>query len=78
MVFYWIIVFTGLRAAVINYGMMELAKKGGIKIKRDQVRFAEQAWLFVYYLVFWSLGMVSENLEPLHDAQPCRHIHFSI
>ncbi|RKF61884.1 Sphingosine N-acyltransferase-like protein FUM18 [Erysiphe neolycopersici] len=57
MVFYWIIVFTGLRAAVINYGMMEIAKKGGIKAKRDQTRFAEQAWLSVYYLVFWSLGM---------------------
>ncbi|KAI6250731.1 Sphingosine N-acyltransferase-like protein [Erysiphe necator] len=57
MVLYWMVVFTGLRAAVINYGMMELAKKGGIKVKRDQTRFAEQAWLLVYYLVFWSLGM---------------------
>ncbi|POS83015.1 hypothetical protein EPUL_005895 [Erysiphe pulchra] len=71
MVFYWIVVFTGLRAAVINYGMMELAKKGGIKVKRDQIRFAEQAWLLVYYLVFWSLGMIAKCLKYLGYTTLC-------
>ncbi|TQS36744.1 hypothetical protein Golomagni_02797 [Golovinomyces magnicellulatus] len=57
MVFYWIVVFTGLRAAVMDYGLVALAAKRGIKAKRDRIRFAEQAWLLLYYLVFWTLGM---------------------
>jgi acyl-CoA-dependent ceramide synthase len=52
-------VFTGLRAAVMDYILMPLAKKGGVKTFRDQTRFAEQAWLLVFYSVFWPLGMVS-------------------
>jgi acyl-CoA-dependent ceramide synthase len=59
MVFFWIVVFTGLRAAVIDYILMPFARKGGVKTARDQTRFAEQAWLLVYYTVFWPLGMVS-------------------
>jgi acyl-CoA-dependent ceramide synthase len=59
MVSYWIVVFTGLRAAVMDYILTPLAKKCGIKTERDQTRFAEQTWLLVYYSVFWSLGMVS-------------------
>lgn len=50
--------FTGLRAAVMDYILMPLAKKGGVKTARDQTRFAEQAWLLVFYSVFWPLGMV--------------------
>ncbi|KIN08058.1 hypothetical protein OIDMADRAFT_111540 [Oidiodendron maius Zn] len=57
MVFYWIIIFTGLRAAFIDYILMPLAKKGGVKTVRDCTRFAEQAWLLIYYSVFWTLGM---------------------
>ena len=43
MVFFWIVVFTGLRAAVMEYILTPLAKKGGVKTERDQTRFAEQA-----------------------------------
>jgi len=57
MVFYWIVVFTGLRAAVMDYALTPLAKMGGIKTQKDTTRFAEQAWLLVYYSVFWTLGM---------------------
>ena len=59
MVFYWIVIFTGLRAAFIDYILMPLAKKGGIKTVRDCTRFSEQAWLLIYYSIFWTLGMVS-------------------
>jgi hypothetical protein len=45
MVFYWIVVFTGLRAAVMDYLLTPFAKKAGAKTERDQTRFAEQAWL---------------------------------
>lgn len=61
MVSYWIVVFTGLRAAVMDYLLKPLAKKGGVKTERDQTRFAEQAWLLIYCSVFWTLGMVSQN-----------------
>jgi acyl-CoA-dependent ceramide synthase len=61
MVFYWIIVFTGLRAAVMDYLLTPFAKKAGAKTERDQTRFAEQAWLLIYYSVFWTLGMVRRS-----------------
>lgn len=61
MVFYWIVVFTGLRAAVMDYLLTPFAKKAGAKTERDQTRFAEQAWLLIYYSVFWTLGMVRRS-----------------
>jgi acyl-CoA-dependent ceramide synthase len=62
MVSYWVVVFTGLRAAVMDYILMPLAKKGGVKAGRTQIRFAEQAWLVIYCSVFFTLGMVSRSL----------------
>ena len=58
LVFYWLIVFTGLRVAVMDYVLVPLAQMAGIEKKKDKVRFAEQGWSFVYYIAFWSLGMV--------------------
>lgn len=55
---FWIVCFTGLRVAVMDYLLMPWAISGGIKKKKAQVRFAEQAWLLVYYIPFWALGMV--------------------
>lgn len=57
LVSYWFVVFTGLRAGVMDYILMPLAKKGGVKTERDRTRFAEQAWLVIYCSVFWTLGM---------------------
>ncbi len=50
--------FTGLRAAVMDYILVPIAQMAGILKKKEIVRFAEQAWIFVYYTAFWSLGMV--------------------
>lgn len=61
MVSFYIVVFTGLRASVMDYILMPLATKGGVKSKRDLTRFAEQAWLLIYYTVFWTLGMVRQQ-----------------
>lgn len=64
MVLYWIVVFTGMRAAFLDYILIPFAQWGGVKTKRDCTRFAEQAWLLCYYTVFWPLGMVSRaNLK---------------
>ncbi|KAF7881703.1 uncharacterized protein EAF02_006391 [Botrytis sinoallii] len=57
LVFYWVVIFTGLRAAFMDYVLRPLARKGGVKTARDETRFAEQAWLMIYYSVFWTLGM---------------------
>ena len=59
MVFHWIVVFTGLRVAVMEYILLPLAEYAGIGKKKERIRFAEQAWIFLYASAFWSLGMVS-------------------
>jgi hypothetical protein len=58
LVFHWIVVFTGLRAATMDYILSPLAQWAGLNKKKEKVRFAEQAWVLIYYGVFWSLGMV--------------------
>jgi acyl-CoA-dependent ceramide synthase len=60
----WVVIFTGLRAAVMDYVLLPFAKRGGVKTKRNKIRFSEQAWLLVYYSVFWTLGMVSRSPIP--------------
>ena len=54
----WVIIFTGLRASTMDYILVPLATTVGVSKKRATVRFAEQAWLLLYYIVFWSIGMV--------------------
>ena len=62
----WIIIFTALRAATMDYILIPTAKRLGIHKKKATVRFAEQAWLLIYYSVFWTLGMVFRL--PPHDV----------
>jgi hypothetical protein len=68
MVLYWVVIFTGLRAAVMEYILMPLAKKAKVVTKRDQTRFSEQAWLLVYYSIFWTLGMVMRSVTLQNDT----------
>jgi very-long-chain ceramide synthase len=56
-VFYWIIVFFGLRCAVMDYLLTPFAGLLGLKKKKPRVRFAEQAWIILYYSMSWALGM---------------------
>jgi acyl-CoA-dependent ceramide synthase len=58
MVLYWIVLFTGLRASAMEYVLIPFAQWANIEKKKDLTRFAEQAWLLIYYSVFWSIGMV--------------------
>lgn len=55
-VFYWIIVFTGLRCAVMDYVLIPLASPLGLKRRKPKVRFAEQAWTVIYYTISFSTG----------------------
>lgn len=52
-----IITFTAVRAICIDWTFRPLAKYLGLK-KKASLRFAEQAWMAVYYCIFWSVGVV--------------------
>lgn len=54
-----VVLFTGLRAAAMEYVLAPLAKLQGITNRKNLTRFSEQAWLLCYYIVFWPLGVVS-------------------
>ncbi|KAL1596403.1 Sphingosine N-acyltransferase lag1 [Paraconiothyrium brasiliense] len=53
----WLVLFVGLRVAVMDYILAPLARRGGIRTKKGLVRFQEQAWLVCYCICSWSLGM---------------------
>ncbi|CAG8556677.1 3242_t:CDS:2 [Diversispora eburnea] len=53
---FWVILFTLLRAFIMDYILIPLAKMGGIRNDK-RTRFAEQGWSFLYYSVFWTIGM---------------------
>lgn len=55
----WIIIFTALRAATMDYLLLPFAKCAGINKRKATIRFAEQAWMLIYYTLSWSLGAVS-------------------
>ncbi|KAL8716420.1 MAG: hypothetical protein Q9220_000327 [cf. Caloplaca sp. 1 TL-2023] len=57
LVIFWIIAFTGLRAATMDYILAPLAEWLGIAKSKMKTRFAEQAWVLIYDSTFWSLGM---------------------
>ncbi|KAL9085178.1 MAG: hypothetical protein Q9165_007709 [Trypethelium subeluteriae] len=57
MVAFWLVIFTGLRVAVMDYVLSPFAQLWGIQKKKTRVRFAEQAWLLCYDTPSWSLGM---------------------
>lgn len=66
MVTFWIVALTGLRAAVMDYVLAPIAQASGIKKQKERVRFAEQAWIFIYGTVIFSLGLV--RLLQLRDV----------
>ncbi|KAK1758106.1 TLC domain-containing protein [Echria macrotheca] len=57
LILFCVILFTGLRAAAMEYLLAPLAKAGGVTKRKDITRFSEQAWLLMYYSVFWTLGV---------------------
>jgi len=64
----WLVVFTGLRVAVMDYILAPLARKGGIRTKKGLVRFQEQAWLVCYCICSWSFGMVRWLSLPVEET----------
>jgi acyl-CoA-dependent ceramide synthase len=64
----WVALFTGLRAGIMDFIFVPFGRWRGIKNTKVLTRFAEQAWLFIYCSIFWSLGMVS-SLTSLDNFQ---------
>lgn len=58
LIFFCVVLCTGLRASAMEYILAPIAKWQGISKRRVVTRFSEQAWMLVYYIVFWTLGMV--------------------
>ncbi|KAL8813007.1 MAG: hypothetical protein Q9200_000594 [Gallowayella weberi] len=58
LVVFWLVLFTGLRAVVMDSVLTPLAHMLGLNDKKEKTRFAEQAWVLIYDTTFWSLGMV--------------------
>ncbi|KAK6434838.1 Sphingosine N-acyltransferase lag1 [Oleoguttula sp. CCFEE 5521] len=54
----FVVLFTGLRALCMDYLLLPLAARAGVRQKKAKVRFAEQAYLVLYYVVFWTGGVV--------------------
>lgn len=56
---FWVLAFTAIRDAIMWYFLRPFARWNGVRTEKKLVRFAEQGWSFLYYMVFWTLGMVS-------------------
>ncbi|KAF4587148.1 Sphingosine N-acyltransferase lag1 [Ophiocordyceps camponoti-floridani] len=63
-ILFCIVLFTGLRAATMEYVLAPFARLQGLTKRKALTRFSEQAWLFLYYSVFWSIGMYIYTTSP--------------
>ncbi|KAK5109134.1 hypothetical protein LTR62_007496 [Meristemomyces frigidus] len=54
----FIVLFTGLRAGSLDYILLPLAGWCGIAKKKDRIRFGEQSYMMLYYIIYWTWGMV--------------------
>ncbi|KIE00671.1 Longevity assurance, LAG1/LAC1, partial [Metarhizium majus ARSEF 297] len=77
-----IVLFTLLRAGFMEYILAPFARMQGVTKKKDQIRFTEQAWLLVYYSVFWAMGVYIYckspyylNLREMWTDWPNREMH---
>jgi len=63
-ILFCVILFTGLRASTMEYILAPFAKRRGLTKRKDITRFSEQAWMLVYYCVFWPTGVVCLATPP--------------
>ena len=66
-----IVLLTGLRAGTMEYVLAPFGRWAGLKKRKDMTRFSEQAWMLIYYVVFYPLGVV-RAFPPRHKNQACR------
>ncbi|KAJ4860605.1 TLC domain-containing protein [Trichoderma breve] len=63
---FFVVLFTGLRHAIMSFVLCPLARRGGISKKKDVARFSEQAWNIIHYSVFWPLGLYIWYTSPYY------------
>ena len=78
-----VIVFTGIRAATLEYLFAPLAETLGIKKRKARVRFAEQAYMLLYYAIFWTWGVLiftadTPALDPTSSYGPLNQLLLSL
>ncbi|KAI1379067.1 longevity assurance proteins LAG1/LAC1 [Hypoxylon crocopeplum] len=56
-ILFCIVLFTGLRAGLMEHVLAPLGRHWGISKRKEITRFSEQAWMLIYYCVFWTLGL---------------------
>ena len=52
-----IVLFTAIRAFMLDHVLMPLAGLCGIGRRKGRVRFAEQSYLVLYYALYWTWGL---------------------
>ncbi|KAI9882597.1 MAG: hypothetical protein M1823_005660 [Watsoniomyces obsoletus] len=57
LVIFWIVMLTGLRATVMSYIFIPIARWGGVHKPKARMRFAEQAWLCLHHATSFAVGM---------------------
>ncbi len=65
LIFFCVVLFSGLRASTMEYILAPFAKSSGVTKKKEVTRFSEQAWLLIYYTVIWPLGVVGFSFASL-------------
>jgi acyl-CoA-dependent ceramide synthase len=63
-----IILFTGLRAGIMEYVLAPIARLGGLFKSKEVTRFSEQAWLTTWCFIVWPLGMVGSPKHSIENA----------
>jgi len=53
----FMVFFTAIRAASLDYMLSPLAARLGITKTKTQTRFAEQSYMIIYYTLYWSWGL---------------------
>ncbi|KAG0253512.1 sphingosine N-acyltransferase lag1 [Mortierella polycephala] len=58
-IFFWIVLFTFLRALVMTKILKPIATRCGVRREHQRIRFQEEGWVCLYYSASWTLGMAS-------------------
>ncbi|CAG8454464.1 6363_t:CDS:2 [Scutellospora calospora] len=61
---FWVVVFTLIRECIMWYILRPIAIWGGIKSERKIVRFMEQGYVTIYYIIAASVGLVIMRNSP--------------
>ncbi|KAK5111720.1 hypothetical protein LTR85_011765 [Meristemomyces frigidus] len=68
----FIVFFTALRAFLLDYVLMPVAGWAGIDKRKGRIRFAEQSYMMIYYLIYWTWGLllfIHETPSGVHDLR---------